>query len=158
MVQDHMTDIVIEWSAETTTADLFTEGGDLGTGDELESAVIISLFTWGRARTDDRLPDYESRRMGWWGDSFASVEGDRIGSRLWLLRREKLTRDTINRAVGYARESLQWLIDSGVASAVDVQAERRGADGLALLITITRDDRTARTLTFENIWTEWLNG
>ncbi|MEE1920313.1 phage GP46 family protein, partial [Pseudomonas asiatica] len=51
--------------------------------------VVISLFTWRRAGPDDPVDDEE--RYGWWGDSFPRVADDRIGSRLWLLRRVKLT-------------------------------------------------------------------
>ena len=45
-----------------------------------------------------------------------------IGSRLWLLNREKELQSVVNRARDYAAESLQWLIDDGIASRVDVAA------------------------------------
>ena len=35
----------------------------------LVRAVVISLFTWARARDDDRLRG--DQRMGWWGETFA---------------------------------------------------------------------------------------
>jgi len=54
--------------------------------DPLARAVIISLFTWRRANPDDVLPAGDDRQ-GWFGDTFAEVRGDRIGSRLWLLSR-----------------------------------------------------------------------
>ena len=49
------------------------------------------------------LPDPQSPRMGWWGDSFATVSGDRIGSRLWLFEREKITSVTLTRIQEAAR-------------------------------------------------------
>lgn len=96
----------------------------------LKRAVEISLFTWRRANTSDTVDDDE--RYGWWGDSFPRVANDRIGSRLWLLRRRKLTSETISAAVTYAREALQWLIEDGHASDVQILTARVGHDRLNL--------------------------
>lgn len=122
----------------------------------LVRAVIISLFTWRRANPDDQLPG--SELQGWWGDTYvldSAPAGDRIGSRLWLLARTTITADTPDRAVEYAKEALQWLIDDGIAAAVDVQAERMGLDGVALAVQVTRstqaDDATLN-VRFDNLW------
>lgn len=96
----------------------------------LTRAAEISLFTWRRAADDDALDD--DQRYGWWGDSFPSVADDRIGSRLWLLRRVKLTRQTQLDAEFYAREALQWLIDDGHCNAVEILSERLDAQRLNL--------------------------
>ena len=125
--------------------------------DELARAVVISLFTWRRARPGDVLPDGGGDRQGWWGDTFAPVEGDRIGSRLWLLARSALTQETLNRARDYAAEALAWLIEDGVAARVEVTAERMGLSGLALTCRIWRDDGKEITLRFANAWSA-LNG
>lgn len=116
----------------------------------LTRAVIVSLFTWRRARQDDDLPG--DARMGWWGDSFATADGDRIGSRLWLLARAKLTPQTMNRASEYTQEALAWLVDDGVASRVEVEVERLGLSGLALTCRIYRSDGRAVDLRFSNVW------
>ena len=86
---------------------------------DLTRAVTISLFTWRRANPDDDLPG--DLRMGWWGDSFPSVPNDRIGSRLWLLSRAKLTAETVTRAREYAEEALRWLVEDGIAARVEPQ-------------------------------------
>lgn len=104
----------------------------------LTRSVLISLFTWRRAADDDALDDDE--RFGWWGDSFPSVADDRIGSRLWLLRRVKLTRKTQLDAEFYAREALQWLIDDGHCSAIDIISERLDAQRLNLRTVLTLAD------------------
>ena len=101
----------------------------------LTRAVLISLFTWRRAAADDALDDEE--RFGWWGDSFPTVADDRIGSRLWLLRRVKLTRQTQMDAEFYAREALQWLLDDGHCSAIDILSERLDAQRLNLRTVLT---------------------
>ena len=117
----------------------------------LVRSVLISLFTWRRANADDMLPSNE--RMGWWGDGFPSVADDRIGSRLWLLSRAKLTEQTVNQAREYAQEALQWLIADGVAARIEVQAERQGLSMLALGITIYQTDGKAPlNLRFADMW------
>lgn len=118
--------------------------------DDLPRAVIISLFTWRRANTDDDLP--ASNKYGWWGDTYPQEINDRIGSRLWLLSRAKLTNETVLKAKEYAEESLQWLIDDGAAADVQVQTERQGLDRLALGIKIIRGDLSAIDIRFTDIW------
>lgn len=118
--------------------------------DPLVRAVIISLFTWRRANADDVT---EGDKMGYWGDAIAPpAANDRIGSRLWLLRRAKLTQQTFNDAREYAQEALAWLVEDGAANRVDVLTERYGVDGLAMAVQIVRMDGSAITLRFDNLW------
>lgn len=120
--------------------------------DGLETAVIVSLFTDRVAESGDAGVVATARR-GWWGDAFAESR-DRIGSRLWLLAREKRTPAVLGRAELYAREALQWLVDDGVARGVTVVAEAVGSQGatLALAITITRSSQPVVQFRFENFW------
>ncbi|WP_230598914.1 phage GP46 family protein [Xanthomonas albilineans] len=119
----------------------------------LVRAVLISLFTWRRANADDSLPDPRGFRMGWWGDTYPVVANDRIGSRLWLLARAKLTPSTVQRAQDYAEEALQWLIEDGVAARIAVRAERQGLSTLALQCTLFAADGTTNALLrFDNLW------
>ncbi len=129
---------------------------DLTAGDALTRAVLMSLFTWARAKPSDTLP--ADRKMGWWGDTYPTATGDRIGSRLWLLSREKLLPDTINRAREYAQEALAWLVTDGVAQRVEVSAERRGTDGLSLICRIWRRDGQPVELRFDDAWEAITNG
>ena len=109
--------------------DIAVEGADLASSGGLRSAVIVSLFTDRRAEEDDALPDPDDRwdadRRGWWADAYAAGE-DLHGSRLWLLRRAKETPDTLYRARTYAQESLQWLLDDGIATTVEVSSQWAG--------------------------------
>lgn len=119
--------------------------------DELAAAVLISLFSWRKSNPDDgvRAPN----RQGWWGDTFAQTAGDRIGSRLWLLQRQKILSTTLRRAEFYAKEALQWLIDDAVVASIEVSAERSGADQIALLVACYRpDDTQALQARFQNVW------
>lgn len=121
--------------------------------DELARSVMISLFSWARARDDDEVEG--RRRYGFWGDTYGDP-GERTGSRLWLLRRQKITDTVVERAREYAQEALKWLIDDGVADSVSVTAQRGGLDRIDLLVTVTRNG-IARTLRFADVWS-FLNG
>lgn len=103
---------------------LFLNGAQVSADmtDSLSRAVVISLFTWQRASQSDEVDN--DQRMGWWGDTFAENKGDKIGSKLWLLLRQKVTDETLNRAQEYAYESLKWLIDDGICSDITVNVER----------------------------------
>lgn len=91
--------------------------------DNLSRAVVISLFTWRRADNNDDY-DLELGKKGWWGDSFPQVTNDKIGSKLWMLLRQKITDETISRAQEYTEQALQWLIDDGVVTSVSSSVER----------------------------------
>ena len=116
-------------------------GGDLETGGDLASAVIISLFTDRVASASDQIPVGTQDRRGWWGDlPLAGGAAEPIGSRLWLLSREKSTTATLLRARDYVSEALQWLISDGIASRIDVKTAYSGAvrETMQILITIYR--------------------
>lgn len=92
------------------------------TDEGLRTAVIISLFSDRRANDADVLPDGTNDRRGWWGDVCPEVEGDLIGSRLWLLSRAKQTKANLRLAETYAREGLQWMLDDGEITYLAVTA------------------------------------
>jgi len=156
-------DIAILWDDELMEGDIDFDVAtqDLTTDAGLESAVLISLFTDRRAKDDDTLPDSNSTdKRGWWGDLASPfVEGDQIGSRLWLLNREKTVSNVPNKARGYVEEALQWLIDDGVAARVDVETERQpqlGADILAIKATIYRNNGTVTMFKYDVQWNSQL--
>lgn len=101
----------------------------------LTRAVLISLFTWRRALTDDPVDDEEL--FGWWGDSYPDIADDRIGSRLWLLRRVKLTDATQRDAEFYANEALRWLLDDGHAITIEISSEKVDISRLNLTVILT---------------------
>lgn len=126
-----MTDLALAWDATSYTGDLALAGVDLAADDGLRTAVLLSLFTDRRAEVGDPRAG-ETARRGWWGDTL--TDGDRIGSRLWLLGREKRVADVVRRAEEYARESVAWLVEDGAAERVEVTAED---DEGVLLVTVT---------------------
>ncbi len=142
-----MADVKLFW--KEWGGDCAIQGGDLAAEDGLTTAVVLSLFLDARAQDDDTLPDNSGDPRGWWADTVApAVDGDRVGSRLWLLHREKQLPEVLRRARTYAAEALQWLVDDGVARAVDVQAFIPRNGWLGLAITITKRDGASVALTF----------
>ncbi|VXC68432.1 conserved hypothetical protein [Pseudomonas sp. 8Z] len=145
-----MGDLALAWT--DSGADLVFEGGDLATDDSLLTATIISLMSDRRARADDQLPEGGRDRRGFWGDAWAVVPGDQLGSRLWLLGREKELPETVRRAREYAEEGLAWMIKDGIAARVDVTASvpRRGMLGLS--VAIHKLDGNIENFQYEFIW------
>lgn len=145
-----MSDIALVWNG--TEADLAIEGGDLVLEEGLQTAAVISLFSDRRARPDDVLPADDGDRRGWVGDAWPRVDGDQIGSRLWLLNREKDIPETLRRAREYARESLAWLIEDGIGAALDVQASVPMRGVLRLELTVNRRDGSTLNHQFDTLW------
>ncbi|MEO1739812.1 hypothetical protein RB531_5328 [Salmonella enterica subsp. enterica serovar Typhimurium] len=91
------------------------------------------------------------------GDTWPAVQNDRIGSRLYLLKRRKLTNKTPQDAREYMQQALAWMTDDGVAARIDVTSERTGTDTLAAGVTIYQRDGVIHNITFDDIWSK-LNG
>lgn len=149
-------EIKIIWDTDIAEGDFLFEDNDLSIEDGLETAVIISLFTDARANPEDQLPDPRSDdRRGYWGDTFPEIDGDKTGSRLWLLSREKTIQETLNRAKQYAEESLQWMLDDMVASKLEIETERVGTvlqPILGILVKIFRTGDEPIALQFQSNW------
>ncbi len=147
-----MSDIGLFWDSINGAADFSLTDNDLTADETLESAIMLSLFVDRRADDGDVLPYSETDRRGWWADAVPSVEGDKIGSKLWLLQRSKQTADTLARAAQYAREALQWLIEDGVAERVDVESEIVAHGIMGLKVTVTRPTVDSVTYRYQYTW------
>lgn len=121
----------------------------LANADWLSSAVWMSLFTDRIAQQDDVMPNGEQDKRGWWGDTYAMRP---IGSRLWLLGREKQVPETARRAEEYAQEALVWLVEDGVAKSVTVVAEWVKRGQLLLNSEILKHDGSRHR--YQHIWSE----
>lgn len=144
--------LALTYDRATRRADLaFAQGGLVLDATPLTPAVV-SLLSDRRARPDDPLPlpvaptltpDVLNPRRGWVGDALAT-DGQRCGSRLWLLSRERETNAVRNRAELYAREALAWAVPLGLTvSAEWLQTQVRAgavAGVLAYRARIGRDE------------------
>jgi phage gp46-like protein len=147
-----VTDLRLIYDENALRADLRVMGIDIETDGGIETAIIISLFSDRRAEADDALPAGVEDRRGWFGDGVSAIDGDLIGSRLWLLAREKQLSSVTSRARQYAREALQWLMEDGIANAVDVVAEIPRPGVLALSVTVHRPTGEAVSHRYDYAW------
>lgn len=116
-----MSMLALAYSDTTEQIDLQSKPSDRLTW--LENAVTISLFTDARADADDEIPDGGTDRRGHWADMYLD-EDESLGSKLWLLKRQKVTQDVINKAKDYCTDALEWLVDDEHLQALNVTAER----------------------------------
>ncbi|ENG0950341.1 phage GP46 family protein [Yersinia enterocolitica] len=145
------TDIKTIWDVDASLGDWQAGNGGLLDGDDLHTVILLSLFTDRLARVDDDI-DGEDRR-GWWGDSGAPSA---IGSRLWLLRRQKLTSQIAIKAEDYAAEALAWLIEDGVVAAINTRAQIIFPNKLLLQIDYQQPGKTPSSVHPSSIKFSWV--
>ena len=147
------TEVSVDW--------LLLNDGTLDSKEALATAVIVALGTDRLAERTDLLPDPDSTdRRGWWGDLDAEViwGGWPIGTRLWLLKRDKITGagsargSTLTRVDAYIREAIQPFIDQRIASRMDVSVERVGLERIQALIQLYRGPELAVDLRYQVLW------
>ncbi len=145
-------DIRMTYDNISQAGDFVVTKGDLATDRDLETAVLISLFTDRRASDDDVVPDGTDDRRGCWMDALSEIP---LGSRIWLLNREKVIPSTVAALKEYIEEALQWLLDQHIARAVTVTctADSRKHQILAE-IDIARNGQNRR---YQYVWRQ-LNG
>ena len=144
-----MSDLALAFKNGLIDLDFGSDGALVDDG--LRTAVIISLFSDRRADDTDILPDGEDRR-GWWGDIYPSVDGDRIGSRLWLNDRAKQLASVLRRDEKFGKEALAWMIEDGVAKDVTVTAENPGPGIRAIHVSITKPSGAVVEFKFNDYW------
>ncbi|BCF96641.1 hypothetical protein PPGU19_012100 [Paraburkholderia sp. PGU19] len=113
-----MADISITWDASNGRGDWTMNGPVLATGNDIETAILISIFSDRMAEPDDVIPDGTNDPRGWWADDEVP-----IGSRMWLLQRAKQTGTTLQRAYDYLAEALKWMVDDGVVGRFDISTQ-----------------------------------
>jgi phage gp46-like protein len=142
-------DLKIGWNRELAEGDLSVSGTALTLDDGLESAVLLSLFLDRRAPDTGLLEPGEDPR-GALIDSLGGINGDEMGSLLWLLERRVLDESARSDAEAWARQSLTWMLEDGVASSLDVTAELQPPDRIGISVTITEPSGTAKRFSF--VW------
>jgi len=110
--------------------DFAHDGTDLVLGDELETALIHSLFRDGRAPDDLIKPGDDPR--GHWSTNLTDDAPD--GSLLWLLQREKITPDMPARVADILKNACLWMVggrDGGFdyVTGVDANCQKAATRG-----------------------------
>lgn len=132
-----------------SSCDFGLTSGALSADHDIKTAVLLSLFSDRRAEQDDVLPDESASRRGWWGDA---LNARRLGSRLWLLGREKQLREVVVRAREYAEEALAWLVEEGIAKRVVVTAEIVQTGWIGLSIRVERERAAPASYRYQFAW------
>lgn len=140
-----MTDLAFVWI--NGRGDIAQSGDDMLTDDSLTSDVIISLYTDRRALDSDDIPGENTDRRGWWADTFRDRP---VGSRLWLLSREKTLNPVLTRAAEYALEALVWLKEARRVKKIAVYASQPESGWLQLDIEFTLPDGSVTPYTFKS--------
>jgi phage gp46-like protein len=138
---------------ESSFGDFSIVNDDLLRDNDLETAVLVSLFCDARA-TPDQLPDGVSTLdlRGFWGDVVIENEGDQTGSLLWLLHREKQTANVLVRAKQYAENALKWMLDDLAAKSVVVETSHIATSWMLIHVTITRPDGSRVDYKYDYEW------
>jgi phage gp46-like protein len=135
-----------------------------GTLDEtqaLATAVIVALGTDALASADDILPDPDATdRRGWWGDLEAEEiwDGWPIGSKLWLLIRDKIVGPeaiqgaTVQRVEQYIRDAIDPFLARRIGSRMFVEATRSGREEISALVRIYRGPELEIELRYQILW------
>ena len=88
------------------------------TEDQLDTAILVSLFT------DRRAEPYEvvkpQLRRGWIGD--LETPEDLYGSMLWLFEQSRLTGEVVSRIGGFGKSCLDWMLRDSIATEVSARA------------------------------------
>ena len=131
-----MGDITLTWDAARGRADWSFSNGDLTTGNDLQSAVILSLFTDLELPEGQAVPDGSTDRRGWWANAY---ETRPYGSLLWTMFRTKIVNPatTALQAKQYASAALQWLLDDGVVATITIATGFISPGVLGMVIGMT---------------------
>ena len=144
-----MSDIAL--TLKNNCFDINLTNGDLEADNGLETAVAISLFTDKRVN-DEELPPLQLKKRGWWGDMFPEFDQDKIGSKLWILEREKRNTETLKKSEDYTREALAWMLEDSVADSIDIVSEYDENKFLIINISIARPENEDSR--FSIVWDE----
>jgi phage gp46-like protein len=147
-------DITILWDNSNALGDWGLAQGDLLTGQDLETACLVSLFSDHLATPDFIPTDGTTDRRGWWADLYDQP----LGSNIWQLERAKTTRDTLGTARRYALDALQWLVDDGVVRQIFVNTSWLAAGGkqtmLGIAVALIKPDGSQTRFMFGWAWTD----
>lgn len=104
---------------ESGLVDLSVEGGDILMGDDLHTAVGLSLFTNSRATESVFNSQVLTSNQGWWADVFRTSP---LGSVLWQYYRSKKTSAVLELVRAACDQALEWMVIDGVTESVTTTA------------------------------------
>lgn len=145
-------DIALDESGNKGFPDFEFVNGDFKTVEGFEMALLMSVLCERRAEPSEvSAPE---RRRGWWGNEALDFENYNIGSKLWLLFQARSTQQTLNNAITYVRQGLQWMIEDNFLEDVNVTAEYKQIKTekvLEIMVFLIRSQNSVETRGFR-LW------
>lgn len=139
--------------------DISIVDNDILRDNTIESSVCIALLTDRRATLEEIItanmqPNFPYDLRGWWADTYRT---NPIGSKLWLNRRRKSTDAVLLSQIQYAKEALAFLIDTGIAKDVIVNAAWTSRGVMEMNIKVIRSDDSITQQNYTFLWEEVQN-
>lgn len=122
--------------------DIQIGGADFASAYGFETAIPTSYFTDSRASAV-QVQEALFRR-GWAGNILYIDLGRELGGLLWLLDQARITADTLNFAKSYAQDSLQWMIEDGIAQSITISVEQIATRAIRILTDIITVENTVQ--------------
>ena len=130
--------------------DLSVSDNKFDTIDGFETAIIVSLLTDARAPASSvQTP---SRRRGWVGNVLTAASGRELGSTLWLFHQSRLTDAVLNEIVIAAQESLNWMVEDGIAKSVAASATVLKNDRRGITVDVVITTNEGREERYSVLW------
>ena len=142
--------IDIKMSRANNLWDMTFTNGDLTSTANLDTAVLMSLYTDYRA-SNSEVPQIQ-RRRGWWGNVVSNYPDYQIGSKIWLLYQARLNQDTLNLVKTYIYNCLSWMIDDGYITGINILVEATSNEGILVFITLS----ISQNIVYSNEFQLWL--
>ena len=129
--------------------DWVIEDGDIANEDGFDTVLFVSLFT--DARAPETIVLKPENRRGWMGDIESPIEGRQLGGLLWLASPRRLNQKTLNEVLDYARKSLSWITEDGLAKRIEVSGNIVPKYGitLSIIISVAQGETVSR---FIKLW------
>jgi phage gp46-like protein len=147
LLGDTMQDVLIK-SDEFGIYDLVLEGPDFASAEGFETAIPVSYFT--DARAPESQVQEALRRRGWVGNILTVDIERELGGLLWFLEQARNTQDTINFAKSYAENSLQWMLDDGIAKHITITVTKTSDREIRIFTDINITSNTV--LHYVTLW------
>lgn len=125
---------------------------DLLLTDDLYNAVAISIGTYARNRNlKPNSAVLDPQIGGWWADALDPL--GTLGGYLYEAYPDKLSQEVFDRLKKLVEESLQWMIDDGVAKSVDSDVFSDKDDLVTVAVSVKKTDGTTDDYKYELNWT-----
>lgn len=148
-----MNDVSYIYDCQKGSLDIKIVDNDIFLGDDLQTAISISMFSEARTALPIETNTKESISVlsGWWADSF---EDQPLGSEAWIYRRAKITQETLEGLSEAYTNSLQWLIDDGVVEALTVTAVKSETipNTIEIVVRVSKPQQQDETFKWEFAW------